>query len=219
MREFCFETTDITDKTDSHVYERIEDRQLHSLLAVSRYESSMPIGPFLLRRDAAIKKLKSPLTYHYRQKIISTTVTELAENNGYVSDFGKLTFGNGKYIFISPAPGGFGNGQKAQLRYIVQKCRLRPIIYKLDRYIGVYSEKEFNELLTIPYAVFSFSALAMRKPVMQKTVAGLLSGRKIAIPLIDAGKSSVPLEHLGVYAKSIITVSYKKSAEFISGLL
>ena len=80
------------------------------------------------------------------------------------------------------------------------KYQLTPVIAHVERYVGLFRKSDYEELLSIPNAVYQISTNFMESKKTADFVAGLIRSGPVSYTHLDVYKRQPPLRRLYVMA-------------------
>ena len=136
---------------------------------------------FLSRRAQAYASIRQTVELLELPRVILGAEVHLIPNISAI-DLTALAFGKSRYILLELPDQPYQRWLGAEIRRIVQKRKLIPVMAHMERYMEKYSARDYAEIFSIPNCVCQLSVEALSRPATLRFAKKMLrKGMRIVL--------------------------------------
>lgn len=138
-----------------------------------RYHS-MSVDEFLKNRDKAYQSVINSSAFNNKPNILLGAEIALERNLYEIEDITKLAVFEMNTLLIELPYEKYRRWMSEEIEEISYKTRMQIVIAHLDRYIDIFSDSDYERILSIPDAIFQLNISAFKKWQSKKLVKKLM---------------------------------------------
>ena len=135
----------------------------------------MSVEKFLMRREAAYKKLIACHAFNPMPKIMLAAEIALERNLCYADGIELLANQEMNTLLLEIPYEGYRKWMSEEIEEIAYRTKKQIIIAHLDRYVDIFSSADYNDILNIPDAIFQFNTSVFTRWKSKKLLKPFIS--------------------------------------------